>query len=135
MRRPVLAVGLALLLAAACSDGETADYDDEYHDEFLERCGDAVGGPAAPQVCGCWYDTVSEEVAFEDLPSIDDLLADDFDDAPTRVPGGDLDRPLQLLAECVRTVGAEPLLGSAVPLPTSPLPPTTTTSTTTTVVG
>ncbi len=131
----MVAVGLALLLLAGCSDGEAADYDEEFHDEFLQACEDAFGSPEAPQVCGCWYDQVSEDVAFEDLPSIDDLVGDDFDVAPTRLPGGDLDRPLQILAECVRLVGSEPLIGSAVPPPTLPRPPTTPPTTTTTVVA
>ena len=135
MWRPVLAVATAILLVAGCSSDEPADYDSEFHDEFLQRCEDAFGRPEAPQVCGCWYDTVSEAVAFEDLPSIDDLVGDDFDIAPTRLPGGDLDVPLQLLAECVRTVGQQPIIGTAPPMPTLPRPPTTPTTATTVASG
>ena len=133
MSRPARALLLAALFLVGCSGGEAADYDEEFHDEFLERCEEAYGRPEAPQVCGCWYDNVEADVAFDDLPSIDDLLGDDFDAAPTRLPGGEMDRPLQLLAECVRTVGQQPLIGTAVPPPTLPRPPTTTTTTPTTV--
>src|SRR5690349_11803447 len=133
MSRPVRALLLAALFLVGCSGGEDADYDEEFHDEFLQRCEEAYGRPEAPQVCGCWYDNVEADVAFEDLPSIDDLLGDDFATAPARLPGGEMDRPLQLLAECVRTVGQQPLIGTAVPPPTLPRPPTTTTTTPTTV--
>jgi len=135
MARPhrlVLGVALVgLLSAAGCSDGETADYDAAYQEDFLARCTEAFGRPGAPQVCGCWYDGLEEAVAFEDLPSIDDLVADDFDIAPTRLPGGDLDVPLALLADCVRTSGAAPTIGTVVPPPTIPQPPTTPPTTTT----
>jgi len=122
---------LAVLLLAGCSGGESADYDEEYQDEFLAACEEAYGRPEAPQVCGCWYDQVEAGIAFEDLPSIDDLTGDDFDVAPTRVPGSDMARPMQLLAECVRQVGQQPLIGTAVPPPTLPRPPTTPAPTTT----
>ena len=49
-------------------------------------------------------------------------------------PGGDLDAPLELLAGCVRTVGATPTIGEPAPLPTTPRPPRPPT-TTTTVLG
>ena len=65
-------------------------------------------------------------MAFEDLPVIDDLLGDDFDIAPTRLPGGDMDVPLQMLAECVRHGGRPSRsIGTAPPPPTLPRPPTT----------
>ncbi len=130
MARPRLfAVGAALvvglLVTAGCSDGEAADYDAAFEEDFLARCTEAFGRPGAPQVCGCWYDSLVDGVAFEALPSIGDLVADDFDIAPTRVPGGELDEPLSLLADCVRTTGAAPTIGTVVPPPTIPRPPTT----------
>jgi hypothetical protein len=139
MTRPwrslVPAVALVgLLLAAGCSDGETADYDDEFRDDFLQQCSETYAAPEGAQVCGCWYDTISEAVPFEDLPDVDDLLGDDLDTAASRVPGSDLELPMRTLAECVRTLGVSPTIGTAVPLPTLPRPPTTPT-TATTVVG
>lgn len=135
MARPhrlVLGVAcVALLVGEGCSDGETVDYDAAFEEDFLGRCTEAFGRPGAPQVCGCWYDGLVGAVAFEDLPAVDDLVADDFDIAPTRVPGGDLDAPLTLLAECVRTTGAAPTIGTVVPPPTIPQPPTTVPPTTT----
>jgi len=134
-RLPAFAVGAVLavgvVLVAGCSDGETPGYDAVFEEDFLAQCTDAFGRPGAPQVCGCWYDGLTEAVEFEELPSIDDLVADDFDIAPTRVPGGELDVPLDLLALCVRQVGAAPTVGSLVPLPTVPRPPTTPTTATT----
>lgn len=121
---------LALLLVVGCSDGEAADYDEEFRADFVERCIEADGRNGAPQVCDCWYGQVSGAVAFEDLPPMDDLLGDDFTIAPTRLPGGELDVPLQLLAACVRQVGAQPTMGTALPPPTTPRPPTTPTTTT-----
>ncbi len=105
-------VAVGLLVTAGCSDEETADYDAAFQEDFLARCTEAFGRPGAPQVCGCWYDGLEATVAFEDLPSTDDLVADDFDIAPTRVPGGDLDEPLTLLADCVRRSGAAPTIGT-----------------------
>ena len=135
MGRPrALRLGVALVvtvfLGVACSGDDTADYDAAYQEDFLRQCRDAFGGPAAPQVCGCWYDALSRTVAFEDVPAIDDMLADDFDDAPTRLPGGEMDVPLELLAACVRSLGATPTLGDPVPLPTTPRPPPPPTTTT-----
>lgn len=132
MKRSVAALALALLLAG-CSDGDPAGYDDEFRADFVQRCVEADGRGAAQQVCDCWYGQVSETVDFDDLPAIDDLVGDDFTIAPTRLPGGELDVPLQLLAACVRQVGAEPTMGTALPPPTTPRPPTTTTAPTTTV--
>jgi hypothetical protein len=134
MLRLAGALALLSLLLAGCSDGETADYDSAFHDEFVDRCVDANGRPGAEQVCGCWYDQVSRAVPFEDLPDLDDLLGDDFEQAPTRLPGSDMDVPMATLAACVRTVGAEPTVGTAPPPPTMPRPPTTPPPTTT-VVG
>jgi len=120
MGRPrALRLGVALVvtvfLGVACSGDDTADYDAAYQEDFLRQCRDAFGGPAAPQVCGCWYEALSRTVAFKDVPAIDDMLADDFDDAPTRLPGGEMDVPLELLAACVRSLGATPTL--AIPCP------------------
>lgn len=131
-RRLVLRVALVALLAlVGCSDGDAADYDAAFQEDFLAECTRAFGRPGAPQVCGCWYDGLVDAVAFEDLPSLDDLVADDFDIAPTRLPGGELDVPLEILADCVRTNGAAPTIGSVVPPPTEPRPPTTPPPTTT----
>lgn len=127
--RAVLVVGV--LVATGCRDGEAADYDAAFQEDFLARCTDAFGRPGAPQVCGCWYDGLVDAVAFEDLPPLDDLVADDFDIAPTRLPGGELDVPLELLAGCVRTSGAAPTMDDVVPPPTEPRPPTTPTTATT----
>jgi hypothetical protein len=124
---------VTLSVGTACSDDQPADYDAAFEEDFLAQCTDAYGGQGGPRVCGCWYDAVSRTVAFEDLPSVDDMVGDDFDIAPTRLPGGELDVPLELLAACVRSIGAAPTLGEPVPLPTTPPPPTT--STTTTVVA
>jgi hypothetical protein len=131
MSRTAAALLLVGLLLAGCSDGEAADYDEEFRTDFVNRCVDTYAQPGAEQVCGCWYDTVSEQVEFQDLPSIDDLMGDDFDVAPTRLPGSDMDVPMQTLAACVRQVGAEPTVGTAPPPPTLPRPPTTPPTTTT----
>lgn len=131
MSRTAAALVLVGLLLAGCSDGEAAGYDEEFRTEFVARCTDAYAQPGAPQVCECWHGAVSESVAFEDLPSLDDLLSGDFDTAPTRVPGSDMDVPMQTLAACVRRVGAEPTVGTAPPPPTLPRPPTTPPTTTT----
>jgi len=135
MSRPdrlVLRAALVGLLAlVGCSDGDAADYDAAFQEDFLAECTGAFGRPGAPQVCGCWYDGLVDAVAFEDLPPLDDLVADDFDIAPTRLPGGELDVPLEILADCVRTSGAAPTIGSVVPPPTEPRPPTTPPPTTT----
>ena len=128
-RWAVFSVGLLVL--AGCSGTEAADYDAAFQEDFLARCTEAFGRPGAPQVCGCWYDGLVDAVAFEDLPSTEDLVGDDFEIAPTRLPGGELDVPLQVLATCVRTTGAAATIGSVVPPPTMPRPPTTPTTGTT----
>jgi hypothetical protein len=131
MSRTLAALALVGVLLAGCSDGGTEDYDEAFHQDFVRRCVDAFGAPGGDQVCECWYSAVSEAVDFEDLPPLDDLLGDDFDDAPTRLPGSDMDVPMQTLAACVRQAGAEPTVGTAPPPPTLPPPPTTTAPTTT----
>jgi len=122
---------VALLVLVGCSDAETAGYDAAFQEDFVAECTTAFGRPGAPQVCGCWYDGLVDTVDFEDLPSVEDLVADDFANAPTREPGGELDVPLDLLAACVRTNGAASTIGSIVPPPTEPQAPTTLPSTTT----
>jgi hypothetical protein len=126
-------VVVTLLVLAGCSDGDAAEYDEAHRTDFLARCTDAYDGQGGPQVCGCWYDALVRDVAFGDLPALDDLVADDFDIAPTRLPGGELEVPLRLLARCVRTLGASTTLGAPVPPPTIPRPPTTPPTTTTTL--
>ena len=133
MSRTLAALAMVGLLLAGCSDGEAADYDEAYHTDFVDQCVETYAQPGAEQVCECWYGAVSETVEFEDVPPLDDLMGDDFDTAPTRLPGSDMDIPMQTLAACVRQVGAQPTVGTAPPPPTLPRPPTT--PTTTTVVG
>ncbi len=134
MARLLAAAFVAVVVTAGCSDEARGAYDAEFRADFLARCEDAYDRPGGPQVCGCWYDAVNEAVAFDDLPDLDVLLADDFDDAPTRVPGSDLDVPLATLATCVRDLAAVGTIADPAPPPTAPReppPPTTTT----TVVG
>ena len=133
-RRPLLpalgAVALAGLLAG-CSGESSPDYDEAFRADFTSQCTEAYGRPGAQQVCGCWHDALVQAVPFEDLPAIGDLIADDFESAPTRIPGSDLDEPLRLLAGCVRFLQAEPTIGEPMPLPTTPQrPPPSTTATT-----
>jgi hypothetical protein len=131
MSRTVAALVMVGLLLAGCSDGEAADYDAEFQADFMSRCIETYAQPGAEQVCGCWYGAVSESVEFEDLPPIDELMGDDFDTAPTRLPGGEMEIPMRTLAACVRQVGAQPTVGTAPPPPTLPRPPTTPPTTTT----
>ena len=132
----VTAVVATVALLAGCSGGEPPDYDAEFRADFLERCEAGFERQGGPQICGCWYDTVSRTIPFEELADLDDLFGEDFAVAPSRVPGSELDAPLRTLAECVRTLGLEPTAGTAVPLPTMPRPPgPATTTTPTTVVG
>ena len=125
-----VALAVTVFFAVACSGDDTADYDAAYQADFVRQCTGAFGGASAQQVCGCWYEALARTVAFDDVPAIDDMLADDFDDAPTRLPGGKLDVPLELLAACVRSLDAAPTLGEPVPLPTTPRPPPPPTTTT-----
>lgn len=121
-----LVAGVALVaLLAGCSSSEPADYDEAFRTDFVSRCREAYGRPGAEQVCGCWHDALVQAVPFEDLPPIDDLLADDFDIAPDRLPGNPMQQPLALLAGCVRFLQAEPTIDQRLPPPTLPAPPTT----------
>jgi hypothetical protein len=131
MRRTAAALVMVGVLLAGCSDGEAADYDDEFRTDFVTRCIDTYAQPGAEQVCDCWYGAVSEAIDYEDLPSLDELMGDDFDSAPTRLPGSELDVPMSTLAACVRRIGAQPTVGTAPPPPTLPRPPTTPAPTTT----
>jgi hypothetical protein len=130
MARVLTALVVAVLVAAGCSDGASGAYDAEFEADFTARCEDAYDHPGGPQVCGCWFDALSQSVQFDDLPPVDDLLADDFEGAPSRIPGSELEVPLALLATCVRNLAAGGTIGDPVPPPTTPREPTTTTTTT-----
>ncbi len=125
----VALVGLVALLAG-CSGSDAADYDETFRADFEATCTEAYGRPGADQVCGCWYGQLQRTVPFEDLPTLDDLVTEDFAIAPTRMPGSELDEPLRILAACVRFLGAEPTIGDPMPLPTTPQRPPPSTATT-----
>jgi hypothetical protein len=129
----LLAVALAALaLVAGCSGDDSGEYDAEFQAEFMDTCTERIGGPGAEPVCTCWYDAVSETIAFDRLPAIDDLVGGDLDQGADRQPGQAEDEAQVALATCVRRLDAAPTLpGTTVPPPTlpAPRPPPTTTTT------
>ncbi|MEL7210627.1 MAG: hypothetical protein AAGK32_20735, partial [Actinomycetota bacterium] len=73
--RKLLCVGAVALVVAACSEEEPPGYDAAFRAEFEQACLDGVTGEGGADACACWYERVSSEVAFEDLPPLDDLTA------------------------------------------------------------
>src|SRR5262245_33326782 len=135
-RRPLLAILavalLSVLVLAGCSKDQTADYDAEFEADFISQCTDTYAGQAGQRVCDCWYRAVSGSIDFDRLPPLDELMGDDLDQGATREPGGQADRPLAELANCVRGLGVEatiPATTAPPPTATTPRPPPTTTTT------
>lgn len=122
MRR-LLAV-TAVLLAVACSDEPEPGYDQAFQAEFVRACRASIPGEAGAAACGCWYERLQADVAFEDLPSLDELTAPAADE-------DSVDPALyEPLADCVRAAGAAVTVpATAPPPPTVPRPSTSTTTT------
>ena len=122
MRR-LLAV-TAVLLAVACSDEPEPGYDRAFRAEFTRACRASLTGEAGAAACGCWYERLQAEVAFGDLPSLDELTA----------PAADEDRVdpelYESLADCVRAAGAAVTVPATAPPPPTVPPPSTSTTTT-----
>jgi hypothetical protein len=121
------ALGLTLvasaLLVAGCRDEPAATYDAAFQAEFASACRTAVEGDGGAEACGCWYERLSTEVPFDELPTIDELVASE---SPEDVVDPEL---YEWLADCVRAFGATggaPL--TAPPPPTVPAAATTTTA-------
>jgi len=74
-----VAVTLALLPLAGC--GDDGGYDDEVEAQFMSQCrAEAEQDPEAfvdPEAfCGCTYERIREDVAFEDFTEIDQAFSD-----------------------------------------------------------
>ena len=88
-----MALVVVLSLAAACGGSSEPGYTRALRRSFVDVCVEARGGEGAPS-CRCWYDRIAEEVPFEELGEIDDLVAEEG-------PEGAPDEIYTYLAECV----------------------------------
>lgn len=119
MRSKIWPAVVMVLVFGACSDDPALAYDEAFRSDFERACLSGVGNAGA-QACACWYERISIEVPFEDLPPLDDLTA-------TAVADDVVDPVLyEQLADCVQAFGA----ASTVPV-TEPPPLTVPSSTTT----
>lgn len=114
---------IAVLLATGCNDAPTATYDQAFAADFAEQCEAGVGRATSQRACACWYERVSTEVPFDELPPLDDLMAPDATD--------DVVDPVlyEELADCVSAFGAVEDAPVTAPPPLT-IPPETTTTTT-----
>lgn len=110
------------LVLGACSDEPPPAYDAAFRVEFISACRSSVDDDIGEDACSCWYERLSMEVEFEELPALDDLTDPEAEE--------DVVDPeiYERLADCVRafgTGGGAPL--TAPPPLTVPRPTTTTT--------
>lgn len=122
VRNVVLAAAVTALVAVGCSDEAAAGYDDAFQADFETACQSAVSGESAAVACRCWYERLSAEVPFAELPSLDDLTGSDpLDEA--------VDPELyERLADCALAFGAVAGVEVTAPPPVTVPRPTTTTT-------
>ena len=113
---------VAALIALGCSDAPEATYDQAFAADFAERCEVGVGRDTSQRACACWYERVSTEVPFDELPPLDELMAPDATE--------DVVDPAlyEKLADCVGAFGAVENAPVTAPPPLT-VPPETTTTT------
>jgi hypothetical protein len=123
VRHIALAAAAVAMLAAACSDEPAPAYDSAFQADFERACQAAVGGDSGVETCSCWYERLSMEVPFDELPALEDLTA-------SEVPEDVVDPELyERLADCARAFGAVGGVPVTAPPPvTVPRPPITTTT-------
>ena len=121
VRSAALAAAVAAMLAAACSGDPALTYDSVFQAEFDRACVAGVGDDSGAETCGGWYERLTLEVPFEELPALEDLTAPEADE--------DVVDPelYEHLADCARAFGSP----GGVPV-TAPPPLTVPRSTTTT---
>jgi hypothetical protein len=110
------------LVSAGCSETPVATYDQAFAADFAQRCEAGVGRATSQRACACWYERVSTEVPFDELPSLDELMAPDASE--------DVVDPVlyEELADCVGAFGAVEAAPVTAPPPLT-IPPETTTTT------
>ena len=122
IRCAALAAAATLLFAAACSGEDPPTYDRAFQADFVRACRAGLGSASASEACGCWYETLTQEVPFEELPPLEDLTAAE---APEDVVDPGL---YEYLADCAGELGGAVRVPATVPPPlTVPRPTTTTT--------
>jgi hypothetical protein len=123
VRNVALTAAAVIVLAAACSDDPPPVYDDAFQADFERACQVAVGGDSGADACRCWYERLSMELPFDELPALEDLTAAQ---APEDVVDPEL---YEQLADCALAFGAVADVPVTAPPPvTLPRPATTTTT-------
>lgn len=72
-RLATVAVAAALTLGACETGGGATEYGDDVRENFVGAC-TAAGGDE--ETCGCAYDSISEQIEFEQFRDIEDSLED-----------------------------------------------------------
>ena len=63
-----------LMLLAAC--GEPTEYNDGIKRTFMDACVEGAGGiDVAEEICGCTYDSLVEDVPFNEFKEIDRAMS------------------------------------------------------------
>jgi hypothetical protein len=75
-RRLVVALVALLALVASCSDDDgPEDYTAAVHDGVLEGCAEDDTDPDVIDVCECTYDTLTDELGFDEFERMENRLA------------------------------------------------------------
>jgi len=100
-RAAVLAVATALLIGAAgCSDDDgPEDYTAAVHDGVLEGCAEDDTDPDVIDVCECTYDTLTDELGFDEFERMENRLAQ----GEERLP----DELADAVRSCIRSVSGD----------------------------
>ncbi len=94
-------------LVAACGDDSGPDaFTAAVHDGVLEGCAEDDSDDDVVEVCECTYDTLTDDLSFEEFARIENRLAQ----GEERLP----DQLVDAIRDCIRGVSAERATPSTV---------------------
>lgn len=101
-------VALAVFATSCGSDGFPETYDATVEENYMLGCAESLDAEiagAAEAVCGCAYQRIQTEVAFEDFEALDKRLRDDL--KILQNPEGDTTAfaAVQIVADCIISAG------------------------------
>jgi len=105
--RVVAVVVILGVLVVGCSDDRGPDrFTAAVHDGVLEGCAEDDSDPDVVEVCECTYDTLADDLSFEEFARIENRLAQ----GDERLP----DPLVEAIRDCIRDVSAERATPSTV---------------------
>jgi hypothetical protein len=99
-RRLVVALAALFVVMTSCSDDDgPEDYTAAVHDGVLEGCAEDDTDPDVVDVCECTYDTLTDELGFDEFERMENRLAQ----GEERLP----DELADAVRSCIRSVSGD----------------------------